>query len=97
MAERVIRYGKFKIKDGWEHCLAVVQYSNKMEYSNETEQFEKVGETIHGVYRVRGGWNYAKKYGITKCGRYSSLQALIDDDVLTYSNLDFEFYEPITI
>jgi hypothetical protein len=97
MKERIVRYGSFKVKDGEEHCLAAVQYTDKTRYNPEANQFEKIGETVHGVYRIRGGLSYARKYGITKCGRYNSLEALKDDDLSTYKNLEFTFYEPVEI
>lgn len=97
MKEKIVRYGKFKVKDDEEHCLAAIQYTDKTRYNYETQQYEKTGEIIHGVYRIRGGLNYSRKYGITKCGRYNSLAALMDDDILTYKHLSFEFYEPVEI
>ncbi len=97
MKEKIVRYGKFKVKDGEEHCIAAIQYTDKTRFDYATQQYKKIGETIHGVYRIRGGLNYARKYGITKCSRYNSLAALRDDDVLTYKNLTFEFYEPVEI
>lgn len=97
MKEKIVRYGKFKTKDGEEHCLAAIEYEDRRTFNYETQQYEKTGETIYGVWNIRGGLNYSKKYGITKCHKYSSLQALMDDEVLTYSNLNIEFYEPVEI
>lgn len=97
MKEKIVRYGKFEVADGEEHCLAAIQYTDKTKFNYGTQQYEKTGETVHAVYRIRGGLNYARKYGITKCGRYNSLAALKDDDVLTYKHLKFEFYESVEI
>lgn len=97
MKEKIVRYGKFKTKTGEEHCLAAIEYEDKRIFNYETQQYEKVGEIVHTVWNIRGGLNYSKKYGITKCCRYSSLQALMNEDALTYSNLNIEFYEPVEI
>lgn len=97
MKEKIVRYGKFNTSDGEEHCIAAIQYEDVLKYNHKTNTFDKINERIYGVYRVRGSLNYTKKHGITKCGRYRCLQALMDDDVSTYKNLDFEFYDPVEI
>ena len=95
--EQIVRYGKFNTSDGEEHCIAAIQYEDVLRYNHKTNTFDKINERIHGVYRIRGGLNYAKKHGFTRCGRYNSIQSLIDDDLSTYKNLDFEFYDPVEI
>lgn len=97
MREKIVRYGKFKTSKGVEHCVAAVQYDDVLKYNNITNVFDKIGERIYGVYRVRGGLNYSKIHGFTKCGRYSNIQSLIYDDLATYRNIVFEFYEPVEI
>ena len=97
MKEKIVRYGKFNTSNGVEHCVAVVQYDDVLRYNYITNVFDKIGERIHGVYRVRGGLNYSKIHGITKCGFYKNIQSLIDDDLSTYRNIVFEFYEPVEI
>lgn len=97
MKEKLVRYGKINTSNGVEHCVAVVQYDDVLKYNHTTNVFDKIDERTHCVYRVRGGLNYSKTHGITRCGRYNNIQSLMDDDLTTYRNLVFEFYEPVEI
>ena len=98
LKEKIVRYGKFiNANNVVDECVAIIRYDDILKYNYKTNTFDKIGENIHDVYRVRGGLNYVKKYGITICDRYSSIQALMDDDILTYNNLKFEFYTPVEI
>lgn len=100
--ERLVRYGSINGKDDngndtRHHFVAAIEYDEIKEMNYSTGNFEVVGERIRSIYNVRGGLDYMRKYGVTKCCRWNSLQHLIDSDAETYKDRDFQSYEPVTI
>jgi len=96
MGSKLIRYGKFYKNKKECHCVACIEYEDIVK-RNEKCEFVKVGEKVYGVYNVRGTLDYIEKYGVTKCLRWSSLQALIDEEIQCYGKYGFAAYEPVEI